>query len=67
MNYFHRRISEEFLRWNETWLNEGFADYLSHLASDELDSDSNAWARMLVAKDDVRIYIRQQPSPFCRQ
>jgi len=34
--------------WSQTWLNEGFAEYISNLASDNLDPGLNSWARFYV-------------------
>ena len=44
--------------WDQTWLNEGFASYVSHLGADAIDPESNSWGRMVthrmfqVMKDD---------------
>eukprot|EP00091_Calanus_sinicus_P005267 TRINITY_DN15695_c0_g1_i1.p1 TRINITY_DN15695_c0_g1~~TRINITY_DN15695_c0_g1_i1.p1 ORF type:complete len:397 (+),score=98.83 TRINITY_DN15695_c0_g1_i1:263-1453(+) len=44
--------------WDQTWLNEGFASYVSHLGADAIDPDSNSWGRLVthrmfqVMKDD---------------
>jgi len=44
--------------WDQTWLNEGFASYVSHLGADAIDPDMNSWGRLLthrtfqVMKDD---------------
>ena len=34
--------------WDELWLNEGFAVWISHLACEILEPDSNSWAWLLV-------------------
>jgi len=33
--------------WDQTWLNEGFASYVSHLGSEAIDPDMNSWERMV--------------------
>ena len=44
--------------WDQTWLNEGFASYVSHLGADAIDPEMKSWGRMVthrmfqVMKDD---------------
>jgi len=33
--------------WDQTWLNEGFASYVSHLGAEAIDPDMNSWGRMV--------------------
>ena len=48
--------------WDETWLNEGFASYISHLGAEAMDplGAAQSWARLLVhrthsvMKDDAQ-------------
>ena len=34
--------------WSQTWLNEGFAVFVSYVGSEHIDPDINAWARFYV-------------------
>jgi len=34
--------------WSQTWLNEGFATYVSYLGTDYIDPDIHSWARLYV-------------------
>ena len=36
--------------WDQIWLNEGFATYLSMLGSDAIDPDINTWGRMVTLR-----------------
>jgi len=45
--------------WSETWLNEGFAVWVSYLGTDHVDPDINSWARMLV-RDTQRVMLADQ-------
>ena len=33
--------------WDQTWLNEGFASYISHLGAEAIDPEMNSWGRMV--------------------
>merc|ERR1711970_135626 len=33
--------------WDQTWLNEGVASYISHLGAEAIDPDINSWERMV--------------------
>merc|ERR1712032_1123945 len=40
--------------WSQTWLNEGFAVYVSYLGADYVDPNAHSWERMYV-KDTQRV------------
>ena len=40
--------------WSQTWLNEGFAVFVSYIGSHHVDPNAHAWARMYV-KDTQRV------------
>ena len=37
--------------WSQTWLNEGFATYVSHLGGDILTPDLNSWGRFVAHRN----------------
>lgn len=45
--------------WSETWLNEGFAVWVSYLGTHYVDPGINSWARMLV-RDTQRVMLADQ-------
>ena len=38
------------VRWDQLWLNEGFAVWLSHLACEHLEPSIHSWAWLLVRR-----------------
>ena len=38
------------VRWDQLWLNEGFAVWLSHLACEKLEASIHSWAWLLVRR-----------------
>merc|ERR1711892_23536 len=55
--------------WDQLWLNEGFADYMSHVIVAELDPSMNSWDRavadkmLYVMREDATARSRAIPDP----
>ena len=45
--------------WDQTWLNEGFAVFVSYIGANHVDPDSHPWERMY-AKDTARVMSADQ-------
>ena len=42
------QINLFFPRWDQMWLNEGFAEYVSNIASHSIDPEIHTWERWLI-------------------
>ena len=50
----------EFLfRWDQMWLNEGFAEYVSNIASHYIDPEIHTWERFYVEETQWVMYEDQ--------
>ena len=62
--------------WSQTWLNEGFATYVSHLGGDILTPDLNSWGRFVAHRNvemvtfcffSFRLFIVREHLFFCNR
>ncbi|XP_023338813.1 puromycin-sensitive aminopeptidase-like protein [Eurytemora carolleeae] len=47
--------------WSQTWLNEGFATYVSHLGGDILTPDLNSWGRFVAHR--MLVVMQEDENP----